>query len=151
MKPVLQALVLAERIYEDKSGKKIIAGTFNQLLIGKLPILGAEQGSGGTPGHIVPGGTDPGCPAAYVSLTDVVDGTAITLQLVDVSKNRVLFQTGLKIAVNDRLATVEIVAPLPPLKMFVREPGTFSLDIVWRSEILGSHRLVVREIAPPAS
>src|SRR5947208_45463 len=34
MKPILQALLLADKIYEDKSGKKIIAGTFNRLLVG---------------------------------------------------------------------------------------------------------------------
>jgi hypothetical protein len=150
MKPVLQALVLAERIYEDKSGKKIIAGTFNQLLIGKMTLPAAESGSDKGQRHFLPGGTDPGCPAAYVSLTDVVDGTEITLQMVNVSKNVVLFMASLRINSNDRLATVEIIAPLPPMNTFVREPGTLSLDVVWRSEILGSHRLIVREFNPPA-
>jgi hypothetical protein len=150
MKPVLQALVLAERIYEDKSGKKVICGTFNQLLIGTIPIP-AKKNPDGTEKRALPGGTDPGCPAAYVSLTDVVDGTEITLQMVNVSKNQVLFQTGLRIEVNDRLATVEIIAPLPPINVFIREVGTYSLDVLWRNEILGSHRLIVREFAPPAN
>ena len=150
MKPILQALVLAERVYEDKSGKKIIAGTFNQLLIGKVSIPAAKNPDG-TERRVVPGGLDPGCPGVYVSLTDVVDGTEITLQMVNVSKNQVLFQSSLRIAVNDRLATVEVVAPLPPMSMFIREVGTYSLDVLWRNEILGSHRLVVRELTPPAS
>ncbi len=38
MKPIIQAMVLADHVYEDKStGKKIIAGTFNQLLFSKKP------------------------------------------------------------------------------------------------------------------
>ena len=150
MKPVLQALVLAERIYEDKSGKKIIAGTFNQLLIGKILLPVPEQATDGTQRHILPGGTDPGCPAAYISLIDVVDGTEITLQMVNLSKNVILFAANLKINSNDRLATVEIVAPLPPMSTFIQVAGTLSLEVVWRNEILGSHRLVVREINPPA-
>jgi hypothetical protein len=144
MKPVLQALVLAERVYEDKSGKKIIAGTFNRLLIGKI-LTATVKAPDGSERVGVPGGLNPGCPTAYISLTDVVDGTEITLQIVDVSKNAVLFGTGFRINSNDRLATVEIVAPLPPMGVFVRGPGTYSLDVLWRDEILGSHRLLVTE------
>ena len=36
MTPVLQALVVADRVYEDKgTGKKIIAGTFSRLFFKK--------------------------------------------------------------------------------------------------------------------
>src|SRR5258707_3776034 len=98
MKPVLQALVLAERIYEDKSGKKIIAGTFNRLLIGKVQTT--EQMPDGSHRLVLPGGTDPGCPAAYISLTDVVDGTEITLLMMQISKNMPLFRTSLQLNSN---------------------------------------------------
>jgi hypothetical protein len=145
MKPVLQALVLAERVYEDKSGKKIICGTFNGLLIGRLSLPEHET-SGGSKITLVPGGIDPGCPSVYISLTDVVDGTKLNLQFVNMTKNKVLFQTGLTINVKDRLLTVEIVAPLPPLARYVTEPGTFSLDVLCDNEILGSHRLLVKEL-----
>src|SRR5260370_19010298 len=145
MKPVLQALVLAERIYEDRSGKKIICGTFNGLLIGQLPLPDHENPDGSKI-RLVPGGTDPGCPSVYISRTDVVDGTKLNLQFVNMTKNKVLFQTGLTINVKDRLRTVEIVAPLPPLARYVTEPGTFSLDVLCDNEILGSHRLLVKEL-----
>ena len=144
MKPVLQALVLAERIYTDVSGKKIIAGTFNQLVIAKMKP-NATESQDGTKTMSLPGGTDPGCPSAYISLTDVVDGTEISMQMVNVSKNVILFQALAKIASHDRLATVEIIAPLPPMAVFAREPGTLSFDLVWAGEILGSHRLIVSE------
>lgn len=148
MKPVLQALVLAERIYEDKSGKKIIAGTFNGLLIGKIEPKEIERNDG-SKGRIVPGGTDLGCPSLFISLTDVVTGTELRLEVSNVTKNEVLFGTMFKIQQTDRLATVEIIAPLPPLGMYVRSAGIFSFDIIWNGEILGSHRLIVKEIEQP--
>ena len=109
MKPVLQALILAERVYEDKTGKKIIAGTLSELHVGVVQMPQVQLPSGEKL-NLIPGGTDIGCPSVYMSLTDVVDGTIITFQVVNVSKNQVLFHTGLKLDVKDRLATVEIVA-----------------------------------------
>jgi hypothetical protein len=150
MKPILQALVLAERVYTDTpSGKKIIAGTFNRLLIGRVPLKQVNLPEGGK-GVVVPCGTDLGSPWAYISLTDVVDGTEINLQFMNVGKNALLFQIGIKIASNDRLATVEIVAPLPPISTFCTEAGTYSLDVVWGTDLLGSHRLVVTEVGEQA-
>jgi len=35
VKPVLQALPLADRIYQDTTGKHIIAGTFNRMVFVK--------------------------------------------------------------------------------------------------------------------
>jgi hypothetical protein len=144
MKPVLQALVLAERVYEDKSGKKIITGTFNQILVGQVQMPVVEMPDG-TKRPALPGGTDPGCPSLYLSFTDVVDGTDITLQAVNVSKNEVLFQLAFKINVDSRLATVEIILPLPPMSVFASQIGTLSFDVIWGGEILGSHRLLVKE------
>lgn len=146
MKPVLQALVLAERIYEDKTGKKVICGTFNGLVIGKI-LLPEVQHPDGSTGKKLVGGTDMGCPFAYISLTDIVDGTEIALQFVNQRKNIVLFRASLKLNVQDRLATVEIVAPLPPMSSIVNEEGVFSLDVLCESEIIGSHRLLVKQLS----
>jgi len=149
MKPVLQALVLADRIYEDKSsGKKIIAGTFNQIMFGRVNLVETDLPDG-TKAKMIPGGMDIGCPAVYISLTDVVDGTEITLQFANISKNEVMFQTGFRIDKVDRLATVELIACLPPITGFVKEAGTFTFDVVWKGEILGSHRVQVVEITNP--
>jgi len=148
MKPVLQSLVLAERVYEEKSGKKIIAGTFNGLLIGKIPLVQIEL-QNGSKVRMIPGGTDSGCPSLYISITDVVDGTELRLDVSNVSKNMVLFSINFKIQQSDRLATVEIIAPLPPFGSYTRESEVFSFDHIWQGEILGSHRLMVKEIELP--
>jgi hypothetical protein len=139
MKPIIQALVLADKIYNDVTGKKIIAGTFNTYQIGQVK----------TAQSTVMGGTDPGCPSLYVSLTDVHDDTEIGLQFVNVGVNEVLFSNTLKLGCKDRLATVEIVLQLPPLHRIANKEGTYSLDILWRNEILGSHRVVVKKTEPP--
>ena len=145
MKPILQALVLADKVYEEKSGKKIIAGTFNRIHTGKAPTQQVPTPGGGT-STVMPGGTDPGCPWAYVSLTDVLDGTEITVHYNDLTSNQSQFHVGVKIQNHDRLATIEIVVPLPPMRAFTPHPGTFSLDVVWNGEILGSQRVIVDEI-----
>lgn len=149
MKPVLQALVLAERIYEDRSGKKVIAGTFNVVLIGKTQPSQEVEHPDGSRQRLIPGGTDMGCPAVYVSLTDVVEGTEIILRFVNVSKNQEMLSKGYRIESVDRLATVEIVAQLPPFSRMGLEAGTFSLDVLWKGEILGSHRVRVVDISGP--
>lgn len=146
VKPVLQALVLAERVYEDKSGKKIIAGTFNTIFFGRIKTIETEWPDG-SKRELVPGGTDIGSPSLYISLTDVVDGTEISLQFVNVSKNQVVFGTGFKLVCKDRLATVEIIAPLPPFSRFLKEEGVYSIDVVWKDEILGFHRIVAKTTA----
>ena len=145
MKPVLQALVLAERIYEDKSGKKVICGTFNGLVIGKIPVPAMQLPDGSIKPMLL-GGTDMGSPAAFISITDIVDGTELVLQFVNQSKNMVLFRAGVKLEIKDRLATVELVAPLPPMSAIIQEPGVYSFDVLCDAEILGSHRLIVKEL-----
>ncbi len=44
MKPILQALILADHIYEDKAtGKKIVAGIFNRVVVVKKNRLAGEK------------------------------------------------------------------------------------------------------------
>ncbi len=145
MKPVLQALVLAERIYETKSGSKIIAGTFSTLRMGKVIHKAVDLGDGNSR-NVVQGGTDPGCPALYISITDIVTGTELRVEVSNLTKNEVLFGTNFAVNCDNRLVTVEIVAPLPPLRCYIHESGMYSFDLIWRGEILGSHRLNVEEI-----
>ncbi len=147
MRPVLQAILLAERVYQEMTGKKIIAGTFNQVFMNRRGMLPTAHPT--EPGKFVyQGGSDLGSPSVYLSLTDCVPEVEITLRFVNVSKNQVLIEFPFKVQCPDRLATVELIIPLPPLGLFVREAGTYTLDLIWQEELLGSHRVVAVDITP---
>ena len=144
MKPVLQALVVADRVYEDKiTGKKIIAGTFNRVLFGRKSHfeVNAPDGEQRT---VIVGGLDGGSPSAYLSLTDFSSRIELTLQFVSLSKNQTIFGTTIVVESDDRLKTVEIVAPLPRLP--ITEPGTFAIEVLCEGELIGSHRIVAEEV-----
>lgn len=143
MKPVLQALVIAEHVYEAKDGKKIIAGTFNRVLFGHVPTQEVARPDG-TRLRTTPGGVHSGSPYAYIGLTDVCDGTELILQFVKLSTNKVLFETHVTLHGNERLATVEIVAPLPRLP--IEEEGVYAFEVVCEGEIIGSHRIIAKQL-----
>jgi hypothetical protein len=148
VKPVLQALILAEKIYTDVSGKKIIAGTFNGVFLKRIADLVQERElPTGEKRRCVPGGMHGGSPSAYISVTDVLDGTELTLQFVNLTTNTVLIETKVVIQCEDRLRPVEIVARLPPLP--ISQAGTYALEVVCEGEILGSHRVIAEEMPAP--
>ncbi len=138
MKPVLQALIVADRVYQDISGKKIIAGTFNTLAFRKSRAAEIPQADGTTKPGIL-GGTQAGSPSAYLSLTDVCDGTKILLQFVNLTKNVVLFGQEFTITNVERLSAIELVFPLPILP--IEEVGVYAFELVCEGQILGSWRI----------
>jgi hypothetical protein len=141
VKPVLQALVVADRVYEDRNGKKIIVGTFNSWGFSKRPPISCIENDNGTSTPIIVGGMQAGSPFAYLSLTDICVGTKLTLRFVNLTKNQVLFGTDVTIAQPvDRLQMVELVFPLPVLP--ITEAGTYALEILCEDEILGSWRIL---------
>jgi hypothetical protein len=143
--PVLQALVLADHVYTDATtGKKIIAGTFSGFRFSKKPPLAEITRPDGQKQRIIAGGMSTGSPYAYISLTDVCDGTKIELQFLNLSKNVVLFGTTLNIAKVDRLSNVEVVLPLPTLP--ISEAGVYALQVICEGTILGSWRVVAEDL-----
>ncbi len=148
MKPVLQALVVADHVYQDQqTGKKIICGTFTTLRFSRRPPVTELQKPDGTKQAVFAGGMHSGSPYAYVCLTDVCDGTRLQLRFVNLTKNLVLFGTEAVLNGVDRLSTVEMIFPLPQLP--IQEPGAFALELVCDDGILGSWRITAEEIAPP--
>lgn len=144
MRPVLQALVVADHVYEDKTGKKIIAGTFNTFCFSKKPPVQKLDRPDGTKQQVLLGGMQAGSPFAYLSLTDVCEGTRLKLQFVDLTRNLVLFGTEVTIKEVGRLSTIELVFPLPRLP--IREAGTYALEVVCEGEILGSYRITGKNL-----
>ena len=146
MRPVLQALVVADRVYVDHAtGKKIIAGTFSHFFFIKSGASPEIHLPNGTKKRALLGGMQAGSPYGYISLTDVCKGTKLLLQFVNLTTNEVLFGTELSIDSDDRLQTIEVVAPLPSLP--ITEPGTYALELVWEGEILGFWRITAAELS----
>ena len=144
MKPVLQALVLAERVYEDVSGKKIICGTFNLVLFKEGNAGKQEELPDGSKVSRLIGGVHGGSPYAYISLTDIHVCCDLELQFVNLTKNVVLLTSRVTVKSDNRLETAEVVVALPLLP--IREAGIFAFEVVCEGEILGSHRIIAKEM-----
>jgi hypothetical protein len=144
VKPVLQALVLADRVYQDVTGKKIIAGTFSGYKFSRRPPVAEITLPDGSKKRALFGGMSIGAPCAYVSLTDVCDGTKIQIQFINLTKNEVLFGNELSISNIQRLQNVELVLPLPILP--IKEAGVYAIEIIWNQEVLGSWRIVAEDL-----
>ncbi|HEY4760854.1 MAG TPA: hypothetical protein VIH42_09770 [Thermoguttaceae bacterium] len=154
IKPVLQALVLADNVYQDKStGKMIIAGTFNQLLIVKPPENIAQKQNGPETPHEGPRKLSmheirrSGSPYAYISLTGVHGSVPLELRYTDLMDNKVIFVVQFTVACDDPLKSIEANFPVPPLP--TPHPGVYALELLCNNELVGSHRITA--IEAPAS
>lgn len=139
LKPVLQALLLADHVYDDKlTGKKVIAGTFNMIVVGQIKPKEAADGKTVS----IPGGMSVGSPYAYFSLTDVVGRLDLDMRYVDLTDHKVLLKAGIAVQCEDRLATIEGVLPMPALP--TPHPGVYALELLCSDELIGSLRVTVK-------
>ena len=147
-KPVLQSLILADHVYEDKlTGKRVIAGVFNRIIRGKR-VMKPAPGPEGAQGNqrlleIPPTGLQSGSPFAYLSLTEVRGAQVFTLQFVSLEDDMALFKSEIKVECQDPLYTIELTVPLPPLAP--PKSGIYALEMLYDNELLGSLRIVVDE------
>ncbi|HEY4261300.1 MAG TPA: hypothetical protein VGM98_14130 [Schlesneria sp.] len=142
VKPVLQALVLAERVWTLEDGRKAICGTFTKVVLSKINENRPRDANGT---HMVPGG-GAGAPWAYISLTGVANETVLQLQFVSLKRNAPVFSTEIQLLGKDRLATVELAIQLPMI--MPTESGGYAFDVVCDGEILGSWRVEVEIVVP---
>ena len=146
MKPVLQALLVADHVYIDKvTGKKVVAGIFHRLWFKKaqrVPEINAEQGT--IKIEIPASGHQSGSPFCYISLTELRGKQPLALRYVRLDDYKVIFRTEFTIECQNPLETIAIVFPLPVLP--THTPGIFALELLWNEEPLGSHRLIVEEL-----
>ncbi len=143
MKPILQALVLADKVYEDRlTGKKVIAGTFNHLFFGQAPkAMKAEDG------HVVQRVETiqrSGNPTLYLNLTEVRGTVPLEIRYVSLRDNRVLFRVKFGVEGNNPLDSCEVVLPLPELPR--PHEGRFAIELLYEDELIGSHRVTVTQI-----
>jgi len=142
LKPTLQALLLADHVYQDKdTGKKIIAGTFNVLHVSpRKPTSGdAPQPAEGQRQMSVKEVRKVGSPTAFISLTEIREPTELELRYIDLSNNVVLIGAKLQVICRDPLSTVEAIVSLPPLP--APHPGVYALELLWNDELMGSLRI----------
>ena len=129
--PTLQAFVLADHVYVDAmTGKKVIAGTFNQLYAEKFPSRLSSPTT------------------VYLSLTNCAAAVKIRLQYVDLKDESVLLESSLvEIPYRDRLVVHEIMIDIPPLPM--PHVGTYAFEVYCNEERMRSIRINVAERPTP--
>jgi hypothetical protein len=147
MKPVLQALVIAEHVYQDITGKKVIAGTFNRVNFSRKPLTRQVERPDGSQAMLLPGGMQSGSPYAYINLTDVGDNTKLLFRFVNLTRNTMLFANEVTVNSKDKLQNVEMVLPLPTLP--IQEEGVYAFEVMCEGEILGTYRIAATELKPP--
>ena len=125
--PVLQALVLADQVYVDAlTGKKIVAGIFNQLRARKFPARFARQ------------------TYAFICLTEVQGRVQLSLRYVDLTDNSVLLQTEFAVQSENPLQSVEVIIQVPPFPM--PHPGVYAFEVLCENEPLGALRVNVTQM-----
>ena len=142
MKPLLQALLLADRIYRDATGKHIIAGTFNKMIFVKGGAKPRTVEIDGEEKQLIPGGVQVGSPYVYVSLTELRGKIQCVLRYVNLEQDKALFETQFAIESSDPLQTVELVLPMPMLPPVA---GVHALELLCDDEPVGSYRVIVEE------
>ena len=144
MKPLLQALLLADRIYRDvDSNKHVIAGVFNRLWFKKDGATPRTVVVDGVERQVIAGGVQAGSPSAYISLTEIHGAIDCVLRYVDLHEDKAIFQCGFRIECGNPLETVELTLPLPTLPP---KAGIFALELLCDGEPVGSHRVIVEEL-----
>jgi len=161
-KPVLQALLLAEHVYQDRAtGKKIIAGTFNRLNFTRRrpPLPPPPEGDVpfAVPPAAPPAGLpearelhnviSPGSPFAFITLTEVHGTIPLELRYVDLQNNAVLLTPRFQVSCDDPLNTLELTIPIPMLP--APHEGVYALELLHDNEPLGSMRIVAVENPAP--
>ena len=140
--------MVADHVYSDSvTGKKVVAGIFQNLYFGKIEAKVPEtsEGQGGQAQIAVPsGGMQIGSPFCYLSLTEVRSNSQFELRYVDLDDEKVHFGTRFEIVNDDPLKTIELVFPLPVLP--VNKAGTFALELLWNNEPLSYYRITVQEL-----
>ncbi len=93
-RPVLQAMVLADHVYQDRlTGKFVIAGTFSSVWIGEIKFEASTvEGEAAQRVASTQPPTQIGSPYLYLALVEVIGQVPLILKLVDLSDASVLFE-----------------------------------------------------------
>jgi len=164
--PVLQAMLLADQIYQDRAtGKYVICGIFSAItFVPKCSTPEPERPAPAGTSHRPTGRTassdnsrieEPlstpvsipplarvGSPFAFVSLTELQGSRKFEMRYVDLQQNNILFSTAFEVSCRNPLETIQITVGLPPLP--TPHEGVYVLELLCEGEMLGSHRVLAR-------
>jgi hypothetical protein len=149
VQPTLQALLLADFVYIDQAtGKKVIAGVFDSLILSEPPQQEPEtefpQKEGEAKKRVsVRHVQQAGSPYVYISITNVHGEKTFVLRYVNLQTYQALFETSFPLASESPLRTAEIVLPVPKLPA---AEGVFALELLCEDELIGSHKVHVRRM-----
>lgn len=125
--PVLQALVLADHIYTDESGKRIICGTFSRIYCRQFPTTFSRS------------------TFAFVLLADVVGTLTLQLRFVHLKDNVILMQSPpIILQSQDPLTPVDLAIEIPPFPL--PEEGVYSFECYADNTLIGSVRLQASKV-----
>ncbi len=144
IKPVLQALLVADHVYQDKlTGKHVVCGVFGVMFRHvATPSDGTIDLSSD---NRIKSGFNSGSPFAFLSLIDVDGEQEFSLRYVRLKDDVVIFTCKIRVNSPDRLIPVQTAIPLPPLP---RDDGVYALELIWNDvEPLGSYRI---SVMPPS-
>lgn len=146
-KPILQAMVLADHVYQDRvTGKFIIAGTFSTIVhsqVARLPDDGRSEIQGARQVFAGPL-TQIGSPYLYLALAEIHGQVPLQLKFVDLSDASVRFDAEFEVTSIDPVSVSEYVLQMPSLP--AEKLGTYSLDLLYDGEIMGSWRIDVKSM-----
>lgn len=129
--PILQALVLADHIYTDQSGKRIICGTFSKIWSTVFPSVFSRP------------------TWVFILLADVFGKVELRLRFVNLKDDQILMESASVFLENkeDRLTPMDIAIQIPGFPL--PEPGAYSFECYADNRLLGSVRLRVEQVAEP--
>ncbi len=158
-KPILQALLVADRVYTDRdSGKKIIAGVLRKIRYFVSDVAAGGDSAGDTKSEVdvektksklALGGvssTGP-TPFIYLSLTEIYGTQDFLVRYVNIETDTAKFERTIQIASDSPIETIEKVFPLPELP--VGDSSVYAVELIWQDETLGSFRIVFEKVANP--
>jgi hypothetical protein len=125
--PILQAVVLADRVYQDReTGKHVVAGTFNEVTAHEFPCE-----------YAVP-------VQLYCVLTGVSEPLSIAMRFVATDDHVVMRSSAVTIRCSDPLETIELALPVPSLVL--PAAGWYRLEVLLDDTPRGFSRLHVVQV-----
>ncbi len=145
-KPILQAMVLAEHIYQDgTTGKFVIAGTFASVAFQRPPAT-PPPAAGQQQTMPLSRVEQMGSPYLYLAMSEIYGEIPIAIRFRHSEDTANVFEINLQIGSKNPAFIAEYKVPLPPLP--VSKEGAYSLDLLYQNEVLGSWRVNVVDATP---